>query len=162
MAARKDPEDRVRRNKPTTAQTDLPTWDGVYRGFALKARNANIKWHNDTLIWWDKWRKSPQAMFTTDLDWESLYVAAQIHQRIMEGCSHTAMAALTGELRKREGMFGASMEDRQRLNITNGGEAQEVATEATVAKAASAAVDYLTRVNKKVAEAQENKHSPGG
>lgn len=158
MAARKDPEDRVRRNKPNnTPVNPLPEWDGVWRGFDLKARNTNNVWHNDTLIWWERWRRSPQAMYTTALDWESLYVAALIHNRIMEGCSHTALAALTGELRKREGMFGASMEDRQRLNMSNGGNAEDTVKEAVITEQARAAVDYFERVNKRVAEMKETK-----
>lgn len=157
MAARKDPEDRVRRNKPVEKEP-LPEWDGIRRGFSLQSRDMNISWHPSTVFWWDRWRESPQAMFTTDVDWESLYVAAILHNNIMHGCSHTAMAALTGELRKREDAFGASPLARQQLNVGNGSKSKVDIQESEIEKGVREAVDYVARV----AKAMKDNNNPGG
>jgi len=85
-------------------------------------------------------------MYTTDLDWESLYVAAIVHDKIMNGCSHTALAALTGELRKREGMFGASVEDRIRLGLGSPRRTKEAIQDSEIKTAVEDVVDYATRL----------------
>lgn len=163
------PSDRVRRNKDgydengfvvprdkkTQDKLELPEWDGEIRGPELPTHPQGDAWHPQTQKWWETWRKSPQAMYCIQTDWESLYMGAIVYDRIMRGVSNTALAALTGELRKREGMFGAALEDRLRLGMgeTTGSTIEEIQIEAGVQKA----VSYFDMVNQRVAEAKENK-----
>ncbi len=163
------PSERVRRNKDgydengfvvprekkTQDKLELPEWDGVVRGPELSAHPQGDAWHPQTIKWWETWRKSPQAMYCIDTDWESLFMGAIVYGRIMRGVSNTALAALTGELRKREGMFGAALEDRLRLGMGETTETikEDIGIEVEVQKT----VSYFDMVNQRVAEAQENK-----
>jgi hypothetical protein len=145
----KDPEDRVRRNKPRepVPEQEIEEWDGIIRGPELPdVRN----WHSETYKWWHTWRCSPQAAICTETDWESMKVAAIVYDRIQHGVSDTALANLTGELRKREGMFGASYEDRRRLGLgirkpvsDNPEEDERIENEV------NRAVDYFSRMSNK-------------
>lgn len=91
----------------------------------------------------------------SDTDWESLFVAAVIHHEMMSGCSHTALAALSAQLTKREGMVGASIEDRVRLGmITDTGKAE--VEEAEVQKGVAEAVDYAARIGEALAKRGDN------
>lgn len=165
----KSPSERVRRNKDgydengfvvsqskrsTSEKLELPEWDGEIRGPELYPHPEGNVWHSQTLKWWDTWRKSPQAMYCIETDWESLFMGAIVYDRIMRGVSNTALAALTGELRKREGMFGAALEDRLRLNMGETSEKtkEDISIEVEVQKA----VSYFDVVNKRVAEATKN------
>lgn len=164
----KHPDERVRRNKDgydengfvvpkdkkQTPAVELPDWDGEIRGPELRPHPAGYDWHPYTVEWWDTWRKSPQAMYCIDTDWESLFQGAVVHDRIMHGVSNTALAALTGELRKREGMFGAALEDRLRLNMSKSTPRKEhnAAVEMQVQKA----VNYFEMVNGRLEEAKQN------
>lgn len=140
----KSPEDRI---KTPEIQEEIPEWDGVLRGPELP---DNRDWTQYTLDWWDVWRKSPQAKLCTDTDWESMFVAAIIHHRIQQGVSDTALSNLSGELRKREGMFGASYEDRRRLGLGIKNPPTRKDEEAYIEKETDRAVDYFTRLNKKL------------
>lgn len=161
MAARKDPEDRVRRNRPgyvnpnlpKKVKIELPDWDGVIRGPELPDDHS---WTPETLKWWESWRCSPQAMLCSDVDWSSLKVAAIIHNRIQLGCSNTALANLSGELRKREGMFGATPEDRHRLGMDLNTPAKEEIEEQNIQEAVDRTVDYFERVNQALGGGNES------
>lgn len=168
----KSPGDRVRRNKEGYDENgfvvaksrsqdnklELPDWDGEVRGYELPAHPEGKDWHPQTLKWWETWRKSPQAMYCIETDWESLFMGAIVHNRIMYGVSNTALAALTGELRKREGMFGAALEDRIRLNMGEATQSQEVETQIKVEEGQSQQViNYFETIHKRLAEAAHNK-----
>ena len=151
MAARKDPEDRVRANKPGYVPPnqrketfELPEWDGVTRGPEL---DEGTQWSDQTRAWWQKWRDSPQAMLCSDVDWESMKIAAIIHNRIMNGVSDTALSNLTGELRKREGMFGASVEDRQRLNMSTPSPIKKKIDDQKINDEVNRTVNYFERLS---------------
>ncbi len=167
----KSPSDRVRRNKDgydengfvvpkssKDAKLELPDWDGEIRGPDLPTHPEGKEWHPQTIKWWETWRKSPQAMYCIETDWESLFMGAIVHNRIMYGVSNTALAALTGELRKREGMFGAALEDRIRLNMGEATQTQEVENQVRVEEGQSRqVVNYFETIHKRLAEAQEAK-----
>jgi len=93
-------------------------------------------------------------MYCIDTDWESLFQGALVHDRIMYGVSNTALAALTGELRKREGMFGAALEDRMRLNMSKTTIRNEQSAEAEVSLQKT--VNYFDLVNRRLEEAKQN------
>lgn len=166
----KSPSERVRRNKdgydengfvvPKTKDNKitLPDWDGEIRGPDLPPHPAGHLWHPQTKKWWETWRKSPQAMYCIDTDWESLFIGAIVHDKIMHGVSHTALAALTGELRKREGMFGAAVEDRLRLNMSTTTLKNEESAEIEVQ--VQKAVNYFDRVQERLQEAASGDHGP--
>lgn len=155
MVAKKEDWERVRRNKPGYVNPNqqrkqsepLPEWDGEVRGPEL---DPNINWPEATKSWWHTWRCSSQAMVCTDTDWESMKVAALIHKRIAEGVSDTALANLTGELRKREGMFGGSFEDRQRLGMSIKNTAQEEKLEeAKINQEVARTINYFEMLTKR-------------
>lgn len=169
MARPKHPDERVRRNKDgydengfvipkerkkSEPTIELPDWDGVVRGPELRPHPAGRSWHPYTVEWWETWRRSPQAMYCIDTDWESLFQGALVHDRIMHGVSNTALAALTGELRKREGMFGAALEDRMRLNMSKTTIRNEQSAEAEVSLQKT--VNYFELVNRRLEEAKQN------
>lgn len=164
----KPPSERVRRNKDgydengfvlprdkkSQDKLELPEWDGVIRGPVLPKHPQGDSWHPQTEKWWETWRKSPQAMYCIETDWESLFMGAIVYDRIMRGVSNTALAALTGELRKREGMFGAALEDRLRLGMGEVTEStrEDINVEVEVQKA----VSYFDMVQQRLQEAKEN------
>jgi len=130
----------------------LPDWDGKMRGPTLGRYNPEGReWHKLTLKWWKTWRSSPQAMFMTPTDWEALFLGAVMHDRMMKGVSDTALANLDNGVRRREDAVGASIEARLRLGMSPDKPNTDV-QEAQVKKDAAEAIDYLTRLNKRVAD----------
>jgi hypothetical protein len=169
MVRAKHPDERVRRNKDgydengfvlpkerrkSEPDIQLPDWDGEVRGPELRDHPEGYDWHPYTVEWWETWRRSPQAMYCIETDWESLFQGAVVHDRVMRGVSNTALAALTGELRKREGMFGAALEDRLRLNMSKSTPRKE--TSAEMEFEVQRAVNYFERVNQRLEEARNN------
>lgn len=121
--APKAPEDRVRRNADTVPTTEVVA-DGALHGPSLPARPLFIighgedaeairEWPDETLAWWDTWRRSPQAAAFSDTDWSFLIDTARLHGEFWYG--ETRHAA---ELRLRVAKFGATLEDRLRLRLS--------------------------------------------
>lgn len=153
MPSKKDDDERVRYNYPGYVEPnrrkdreDLPEWDGVVRGPDLPTDRT---WTEATKHWWHTWRCSPQAMICGETDWESMKVAAIIHDRISRGVSDTALANLTGELRKREGMFGASFEDRKRLGMRINSDQSKAKEEQVLNQEVERTINYFEKLNRK-------------
>lgn len=153
MPAKKNDDERARYNYPGYTEPsrrkdkeELPEWDGVVRGPELPDGRP---WHQATQKWWHTWRCSPQAMVCTETDWESMKVAAIIHDRIARGVNDTALANLTGELRKREGMFGASFEDRKRLGMKINSDQSRANEEQVMNREVERTIDYFNKLNRK-------------
>lgn len=111
----KDPSKRRRRNadpKPLTELTD----DGVVRGSDLPegVLPDEESWHPRTVMWWETWRRSPQAQMFTATDWDFLVDTALMHH-VMWTKGRWEFAS---ELRLRAAKFGATPEDRMRLRMT--------------------------------------------
>lgn len=109
--APKDPAKRRRRNAapvPTTVVVD----DGQVRGPDLPEGHD---WPEQTRIWWETWRSSPQAQMMTDTDWSFLLDTALLHAELWSG-----NGAVASELRLRVAKFGATPEDRARLRMQVG------------------------------------------
>lgn len=164
---RKDDDERVNRVPPARSRVDI-TADGELRGPELptETRGNTQGWCERTKQWWDAWRRSPQAKLMNELDWESMFDAAYIHDAIwrqsFKPLSGTVLTNLLAELRRREGQYGATFEDRQRLNLhimTPSGEEDE---EAAIEAAAAEAFGYVERLTKKAAEAAEKAKKEGG
>lgn len=87
--------------------------DGELRGPELPDRPQG--WHPETIIWWDTWRRSPQAQLFEATDWETLKRAALLHDYVWT--SPKPSAAAISELRLIEERMGATYVDRQRARI---------------------------------------------
>lgn len=112
--APKDPAKRRRRNadpKPTTTIAD----DEVVRGPELPegVLPDEESWHPRTVMWWETWRRSPQAQTFGETDWDFLLDTALMHH-VMWTKGRWEFAS---ELRLRAAKFGATPEDRLRLRI---------------------------------------------
>ena len=142
------PDDmRIRRNKPVEKTPTMPEWDGIIRGPELPPTDPQGRsWDDNTLRWYETWRKSPQAVYAMDTDWEGMYMAAVLHNTVMNGVSHTAMVGLTGEIRKREGSFGGSIEDRRRIGMGDPSGSAEVEQEAVIQQEVRKIVSYAERL----------------
>lgn len=146
---RKTDTERVRRNKEIP-KASLPNWDGKIRGPELPIMTPEGKcWNEHTIRWYEKWRRSAQAMYTTDVDWESLFIAALIYERIIAGVSNTALAALTGELRKREDAFGGSIQSRRTIGLGDNPEAAKIEDDDNIEREVSRTVNYFERLGLK-------------
>lgn len=102
----KDPANR-RRTNSDGKQRQTVTEDGELRGDDLP---FGINWPDQTRIWWDNWRRSPQAQRFIRTDWDFLLDTAMIHAKFWLGD-----ASVAGELRLRVSKLGATGEDRSRL-----------------------------------------------
>lgn len=113
--APKDPSKRRRRNADPKALTELAD-DGQVRGPELPegVLPDEESWHPRTVMWWETWRRSPQAQTFTTTDWDFLVDTALMHH-VMWRKGRWEFAS---ELRLRAGKFGATPEDRMRLRMT--------------------------------------------
>ena len=69
-------------------------------------------WHPRTVVWWENWRRSPQAQHMGQVDWDFMVDTAMMHSQMWTG--DLKMAA---EVRIRVAKFGATPEDRLRLKV---------------------------------------------
>lgn len=127
----------VARGRPPTAQRSRPrdqarllatfedlAWDGEIRGFPLPIGVLDgEEWHPMTRLWWDTWRKSPQAMKFCATDWQELLTAAALHHELW--AHHKVGAA--AELRARVTRLGATISDRiaLRMNLVEPGDVDD-------------------------------------
>ncbi|WP_222870161.1 hypothetical protein [Actinomadura decatromicini] len=89
--------------------------DGVVRGADLPegVLPDGESWHPRTVMWWETWRRSPQAQTFTATDWDFLVDTALMHH-VMWTKGRWEFAS---ELRLRAAKFGATPEDRLRLRM---------------------------------------------
>lgn len=120
----KDPEQRQRRNKASTAAV-LPDPDSArmkaVRAPALNAqllglpRKVAIK--SPVRRWWNEAWKSPMAGRWLKTDVEVLYVCALLRQQmVMFALEGKSVASLASELRQQEGRVGLDVLSRRRLD----------------------------------------------
>lgn len=157
----KDEADRVNRIPKKFEKTEIKA-DAIpkLRGPDLPPRAPNgCQWCERTLEWWDKWRKSPQSKLLGETDWETMFEAAFLHNelwrtRIIDGThlSPTAVVNYLSELRRRVAAFGATWEDRQKLQLSITSPLSEEEDDEEIAAEAAAAVDYMTRLNEYAAK----------
>ena len=111
--------DAARRNKPTYLTGSLRR-DGGVRGPELPSITGG--WCEQTRMWWEEWRRSPQAQKFQWTDWEFLKETAILHNMLW-GPSRDEMKpgevkSIATELRVRISQYGYSDMDRQRLRIS--------------------------------------------
>lgn len=166
----KSPEDRVNRN-PHREATNIDTDEEVIlRGPELPdTAPGGIFWCTRAKEVWETWRKSPQAKLMLDTDWDfmldTIVVVNEcwrpsqvINGKLIDTPSPTARANYLAEVRQRVGKFGATFEDRQKLNISIRTPQSEEEDERKIHRQAAAAVDYAERLNKAAVPA---KRGPG-
>jgi hypothetical protein len=106
--APKDPAKRARTNKSALAvQPIVPKLSKQ-----PKLPGGIEKWPQRTVKWWKMWGNSPQSVYFMDSDWEFLLETALLHAKFWAGETQ-----LAGELRLRVAKFGATIEDRARLQM---------------------------------------------
>ncbi len=108
MAGR-GPAPKARRARARDAVVTRPLEsDGEVRGPELP---GDIEWHPRTVVWWETWRRAPQAQEFQPTDWSFLLDTALMH--------HTMWLKekweFAAELRLRASKLGATVEDRLRL-----------------------------------------------
>jgi hypothetical protein len=116
--APKPPDQRRRRN--ITVAPVVVAADGEKHGPELP---EGYDWPQETLDWWDTWRRSAQAATFTGTDWSFLTDTALLHADF-----HLGDRRVAGELRLRVAKFGATPEDRARLRIEVGAGANQSTT----------------------------------
>lgn len=71
------------------------------------------EWHPQTMLWWEKWGRSPQAEHFMETDWDFLADTALMHSAMWSKGAWT----LAAEVRLRVAKYGATPEDRARLRM---------------------------------------------
>lgn len=112
MHAPKEPSQRRRTNAPAHGEI-VATRDGEIRGLELVELTGRPTWSAETLGWYDRWRKMPQAIHFEETDWGRLAMLAPI----VEAYYRRPSAAALGEIRMSEERLGATLVDRQRARI---------------------------------------------
>lgn len=93
------------RDEAVTRQIEC---DGQVRGPELP---DEVDWHPRTVVWWETWRRSPQAQEFQPTDWSFLLDTALMHHTMWD----KGRWEFAAELRLRAAKFGATVEDRLRL-----------------------------------------------
>lgn len=101
-----------RRRRNIGPPTVVVVADGEKHGPELP---REYDWPQETLDWWETWRRSAQASTFSDVDWMFLRDTALLHADFYLGDRRVA-----GELRLRCAKFGATPEDRARLRMEVG------------------------------------------
>lgn len=150
-------DDPVRRNSPTFDKTYVE-WDDVVRGPDLP---EDIDWHPRTKEWWEKWRRSPQALVMLDSDWEMMLETALLHTRLWYGkMSSAQLVAVAGEVRRRVAALGSTFEDRLKLRIVIQTDADEQNEDKKIEDAAEQAVNYMERLLNATASVRSEAKEP--
>ncbi len=139
--APKSDEDRVRRNKPIYDKVPL-RWDGITRGPTLPKA---YPWCTMTKRWWNKFRKSPQAMVCHESDWLFLIDTALVYDKIWTNAERLSAAELKGlanELRIRMSTYGDTWDNRLKQRIVLESPDTDAAKEAEVQQDAAQVVNY--------------------
>jgi len=145
----------VHRVKPVHDTTYLD-WDGKVRGPELPTA---YKWHPQTVIWWNHWRESPQAIVMADADWEELLLVAFLHHDIWTDkgtrggkLSIQGKVQAIAQIRRTTAEFGATFGDRLRLRMKIRTDFSDKEFEDNTDRDAVEVVDYMEMLKKKAAE----------
>jgi hypothetical protein len=152
----KDEDQRVNRipkrfDKTIIDSDEVPT----LRGIDLP-EIPGVTWCDQTREWWRIWRTSPQAKLMGDTDWQYMIECAIAHNEIFKvknrPIAGTTLVGLLAELRQRVAKFGATWEDRAKLQLQINIPQTEDEAEKRIEGEATAAVDYAERLLKKAAK----------
>lgn len=84
------------------------------------------EWSEQTVAWYETWRRAPQAQLFEETDWQRLVMLGAI----VEAYFRKPNAAALTEIRLSEERMGATVVDRQRARIVIEREAPETTTSA--------------------------------
>ncbi len=127
-----------------------------------------VGWCEQTRLWWDNWRKSPQAKLMGVTDWDFHLDTAVLHNdywrppMVRNGkldsaeLSPTAKSNYLAEIRQRVAKFGATWEDRAKLRLEIETPLSEEENERAINSAAKKVVYDVTKLTKKAAEIQKD------
>lgn len=113
--APKEQHQRERDTRRRQADVASVTDDGTLRGPDLLEETGRRDWDPQTVAWYDRWRRSPQAQLFEATDWGRLIMLAPIVDYY-----HTSpkpSAAALSEIRLNEERLGATYVDRLRAKI---------------------------------------------
>lgn len=159
----KDEADRVNRIPKRFEKTIIESDDEpILRGPDLpETAPLGVEWCQRTLEWWAVWRAAPQAKLLGPTDWETMFEAAVLHNEIWRHRDRplgtTAVVNYLAELRRRVGAFGATWEDRQKLQLAIEVPQTQDETEKRIAEQAKSAVDYVSRLTESAAKQNKTK-----
>lgn len=166
----KDEDARVNRIPKRFDKTIIDTdTEEVLRGIDLpNTAPQGVPWCEQTRKWWHNWRISPQSKLMTATDWDFLLDTAVMHNdiwrdrmmqngKLFDGLSPTAKSNFEAEIRQRVAKFGATWEDRQKLQLAINSPLTEEEAEKRVEEQAKSAVDYAQRLAKAAAEMKGGK-----
>jgi hypothetical protein len=111
MHAGKPDDQRRRRNKPTH-ETNVYTDDGTVYGPTLEELTGQT-WSAPVEIWFEDWRRMPQARDFLRTDWRRLAMIAPLVQKMQDSPGAAAMS----EIRMNEERLGATVVDRMRARM---------------------------------------------
>jgi hypothetical protein len=128
-------EARRRRNADTYSDVAATVHDdGELVGPALEGT-----WNPMVRVWWDTWRRSPQAKTFLATDWMRLRLVAPLLEKYLANPHHLVMA----EIRQNESLLGATHTDRLKGRI----KVAKADEKPTVAPAGVTAIkDYKSRL----------------
>lgn len=127
----KDPSQRRRRNADAVSTTVLPATgpDGP-----TPELPGGHDYDSRTLVWYETWRNSPQAVTFLATDWQRLHMLAELVQQYWEEPRKDLLA----EVRLNEASLGGTAADRMRLRWTVAEPEDEGARQPTGKRRASA------------------------
>ena len=100
--------------------------DGKLRGPRLP---RGTSWPKATEVWWETWRRSPQAQLMVDTDWSAMLEAARIHAMLWgeysEDLKPSEYSSLSKELHRITGNYGLTLADRLKLRMRIVGDTPE-------------------------------------
>lgn len=148
----KPDDERTRRNAPRYKKVPVK-WDGIIRMPELP--REGILWCPKTRQWWKVWQESPQSMVMTETDYQVMFEAALLHNRLWTNPSKLSANEMTNLIKQLNSIlasYGATHADRMKLRIDITTPNDGIIEAAEIQAAAEDAVDYATRLNKKAAE----------
>jgi hypothetical protein len=99
--------------KKTVAKKTAAVKHPQMRGPALPAGHSA-----KTKVWYDTWRRSPQAAAFEESDWQRLQMLAHLVEAFFSKVTNAQVQKqLLGEIRLNESSLGATVADRLRMNL---------------------------------------------
>ena len=153
------PDGEAANRNPRVIDTTYLDWDGKVRGPELP---EGVSFHKQTVLWWQHWRESPQAIVFADADWDELLMAAFLVDAVWRDkgtrggkMSIQGKVQAIAQIRRTTAEFGATFGDRLRLRMKIRTDFSDKEYEDSVSQDAAEVIDYMELLNKKAAETKK-------
>lgn len=120
---------------------------------------VGVRWCKQTQEWWHVWRTAPQSKLMGSTDWQYMLECAIAHNEIFRtrspkerALAGTTLIGLLAELRQRVAKYGATWEDRQKLQLQIDVPQSKEEQEARIKQDAKSAVNYAEMLAQAAAE----------